>query len=105
MPNIGMGRKVDSRGFFEGVRGQHGNGDGARVLHRVLYCGYYYTKCEFCIILRGVVRSDGARTGGTGAAGCTGGYFWARVREGVLPPLSVRKIFLCLTSVKQRCIM
>ena len=36
------------------------------------------------------MRSDGVRTG---AAGCTGGYFWARVREGVLPPLSVRKNF------------
>lgn len=102
MPNIGKGRKVAFMGFFEGVRGQHGNGDGVRVVHWVLYWCNYYTKREFCIIPRDAVRSDGARMG---AAGCTGGYFWARVREGVLPPLSVRKIFLCLTSVKQRCIM
>ena len=36
MPNMGNGHKVAFRGFFEGVRGQHGNGDGVRVLHRVL---------------------------------------------------------------------
>ena len=105
MPNIGTGRKWAFRGFFEGERGQHGNGDGVRVVHRVLCRLCFYTKCEFCIIPRAVVRSDGARTGGTGAAGCTGGYFLARAREGALPHLSVRKIFLWLTKVKQVGIM
>lgn len=102
MPNIGNGRKWASMGFFEGERGQHGNGDGVRVLPRVIYWGYYYTKREFCIIPRDAVHLDGARTGGTGAAGYAHPYAGERGREGVLPPFSVRKIFLCLTSVKQR---
>lgn len=93
MPNIGKGHKVDSGGFFEGERGQHGNGDGVRVVHRVLYLGYYYTKREFCIIPSDAVHLDGARTGGTGAAGCAHPYVGERGREGVLPHLSVRKNF------------
>lgn len=39
------------------------------------------------------MRSDGARTGGAGAAGYAHPYAGERGREGVLPPLSVRKNF------------
>lgn len=93
MTNIGKARKVAYMGFFEGERGQHGNGGGALVVRRVRYRCDYYTKREFCIIPSGAVHLDGARTGRTGAAGCAHPYVGERGREGVLPHLSVRKIF------------
>jgi hypothetical protein len=87
MPNIGTGHKVAFRGFFEGVRGQHGNGDGVRVVRQGLYlynCGAFVCAvrvlCALCVVLR-VVRSQALRVArwGTGAG-----------RQGVPTPMQGR---------------